>query len=181
MCGQPLKHRCGRLTIVNAIRNLHQAIGWDYRELSIAAEHARVGDAIPRLECRYVLAHGFDAPGSFLPENKRQWRLIAPFAIVDVDEIDTDCCNLHQNFVRLGGRSGQVRVVHHFRAASLDDLNGFLSGSIKRDTERIRKRERRIRGSPSGDCRNRKTLPRLRRKGNMPAQSKVMLNGTFAD
>ena len=61
----------------------------------------------------------------FLSRHKRQRRLVAAFAVIDVDKVDARRFDLHHGFVRFRLRNRQVHQFHDFRPTRSLYLYGF--------------------------------------------------------
>ena len=104
-----LQHGRGSLALADSVWNLHQTIRWHRRILRVTSQHTCIGDAISHSNVAHIGAESRNHASAFLSQNKRQWDLVAPFAVVNIDEVDARRLYLHDRFVRIRLWHGEVR------------------------------------------------------------------------
>ncbi len=138
----PLQHGGRSLAFSHARRNLHQPVRWHRRVLGITSEHRGISHTIAHRQVPHVVAQiGPDRRNHarpFLSQDQRQRRLVAPFAVIDVNKVDARRRDLHHGFVRFRLRDRQLHQFHHFRPTRLLYLYGlhlrFSMNSERRKT-----------------------------------------------
>ena len=120
-----LQHRASGLLISHPLRNRHQPVCRHGGILGIRPQQPGPGHTIPHLERLHFRTDRGHRSRAFLPQNKRQRRLVPPLTEVDIDKVHARRSQLHHRLVRLRLRDRQLRHFHRFRSADLFDLNGF--------------------------------------------------------
>src|SRR5579864_6713751 len=81
--------------------------------------------ALADLDGFHVRAHRDYDTRPFLSRRKRQGRLVAALAVIDVYEVHSRSGQLDHRFIRLWLRNRQLHQLHHLRPTNLLHLYGF--------------------------------------------------------
>jgi hypothetical protein len=142
--GHALQQGRGRLLVAHPAWQAYRALRGDGGVFRIGPQNHAVGDAVSRLPRFHFAAHCMYRPRRFGAVNKRRRDGITSFAVVNVDEVDSNGTYLHHDFVGLGLRNGKINERENFGAAMPRHLDRFhiCQPSPKLDCARPILRER---------------------------------------
>src|SRR5579862_1904342 len=120
-----LEHGSSSLLIADARWDRNELIRGDCGEFRIAAERTTPRHAVAFLYRGNVGANLHDRTCAFLPWSERQRNLVAPFTLVDVNEINTGSGQFDDRFIRLRLWNRQIHQFHGFRPTWFLDLYRF--------------------------------------------------------
>ena len=128
---QSLQHDGRRSLELDGGGHLHEPLRRHDGELRVRAEHHRIGHAIADGDFRDAGAHGRHRPRGLRAERERQLgRLVAPRAVLHVDEVDAGRRNLDERFAGLRRRHVDLVVTQRVGAAAFVYAYGFHRETI---------------------------------------------------
>ena len=111
--------------MLKARRNLDELRGGNQSVLCIAADDAGGDDRITGGKSRNAGPELLHRAGGFAAGDHGQRGLVNAFAEIDLDEVDADGFNAHQDLARSRFGDGQFGQLQNFGSASRMKLDGF--------------------------------------------------------
>src|SRR5215218_4256903 len=127
MSRESLKQNGRRQAGFYLIGNRDQFVGGNPGQFGIRAPQTGRGYPIPRSDGRDVFAHRNDPPGTFPAGSKGQRRPIEAGALVNLDEVESDCLQPDHRLSRFRCRVRHVLQPENLWPASLMDPDGLHS------------------------------------------------------
>ena len=106
-------------------RNLDELRGGNQSVLGIAADDGGGGDRIAGGKSRDAGTEFLHRARGFAAGDQGQRGFVDAFAEIDLDEVDADGFNAHQDLARSRLGNGQIGQLQDFRSASRMNLDGF--------------------------------------------------------